>query len=104
DRNIHGRFGHLPVAPAAQNLALTPAIRAGQSATLTGQLFDGDGDTNLTLTVTWGDGSQPQQSRPGTKPFALAHQYVKPGVYKVRATWTDSTGLSNSRDLFVTVK
>jgi hypothetical protein len=104
DRNINGRFGKLPVAPAAQNLALTSAIRPGQSAVLTGQLFDGDGDTNLTLTVNWGDGSLLQQSKPGTKPFAVAHQYVKPGTYTVHATWTDSTGLSNSRDLTVTVK
>jgi hypothetical protein len=104
DRDIDGRFGKLPVAPAAQNLALTPGILAGQSATLTGQLFDGDGDTHLTLTVNWGNGSKPQQSQPGTKPFALVHQYLRPGIYTVHATWTDSTGLSNSRDLTVTVK
>ena len=70
DRDIHGRFGHLPVAPAAQNLALTSPIKVGQSATLSGQLVDGDGDTNLTLTVNWGDGSKVQQIKPGTKPFA----------------------------------
>jgi hypothetical protein len=104
DRDIDARFGKLPVAPAAQNLALTPAIRAGQSATLSGQLVAGSSDTNLTLTVNWGDGSKPQQNKPGTKPFALTHKYDKPGVYKVHATWTDSAGLSNSRDLFVTVK
>src|SRR5262249_40118330 len=59
DRDIDGRFGTLPVAPAAQNLALTPAIRAGESATLSGQLVTGSSNTNLTLTVNWGDGSQP---------------------------------------------
>jgi hypothetical protein len=104
DQNISLQFGQLPVAPAAQNLALTPMIKAGQSATLTGQLFDGNGDTNLTLSVNWGDGSLLQQSKPGTKPFAVTHKYVKPGTYTVRATWTDSTGLSNSRDLTITVK
>src|SRR5262249_3072871 len=61
DRDIHGRFGQLPVAPAAQNLALTTPIKVGHFATLSGQLVDGDGDTNLTLTVDWGDGSQPRQ-------------------------------------------
>jgi hypothetical protein len=104
DRDIHGRFGSLPVAPAAKNLALTPTIQAGQSAILTGQLTDADGDTNLTLTVNWGDGSKPQQSKPGTKTFAVAHNYVNPGTYTVHVTWTDSTGLSNSRDLMITVK
>jgi len=48
DRDIPGRRGHLPVAPAAQNLALTSPIKPGHSATLTGQLTDADGDTNLT--------------------------------------------------------
>ena len=99
-----GGLASLPVAPAAQNLALTSPIKAGQSATLSGQLVDADGDTNLTLTVNWGDGSKPQQSKPGTKPFALKHKYAHAGTYTVHVTWTDSTGLSNSRDLKVTVK
>jgi hypothetical protein len=104
DKDIFAQPGHMPSAPAAKNLALTPTIQPGQSATLTGQLRDADGDTNLTLTVDWGDGSQPQQSKPGLNAFAVTHKYLRPGIYKVHATWTDSTGLSNSRDLFVTVK
>jgi hypothetical protein len=104
EEDIHGRFGQLPVAPAAKNLALTPTIKAGQSAVLTGQLFDGNGDKNLKLTVNWGDGSKPQQSTPGTKAFAVAHKYTHAGTYTVRATWTDSTGLSNSSNLKVVVK
>jgi hypothetical protein len=105
DRNIHGRFGSLPVAPAAQNLALTSPIKAGQSATLSGQLTDAAGNKKLALTVNWGDGSEPQQSHPGLKPFALMHKYIKTGTYKVHVTWTDNiTGLSNSRDLILTVK
>ena len=66
--------------------------------------MDGDGDTNLTLTVDWGDGSQPQQSQPGLQPFKLKHKYTQAGTYTVRVTWTDSTGLSNSRDLTIKVK
>src|SRR5262249_60186024 len=103
DQDIHGRFGQLPTAPAAQNLTLTPSIQAGQSATLTGQLTDGDGDTNLTLTVNWGDGSKPQQSKPGIQPFAVMHKYHHAGTYTVHVTWTDSTGLSNSRNLTLAV-
>jgi hypothetical protein len=102
-RDIHERLGNLPAAPAAKDLKLTPTIQAGQSAVLSGQLFDGDGDTNLTLTVNWGDGSQPQRTKPGTKAFALHHKFTQAGTYPVHATWTDSTGLSNSRDLKLVV-
>src|SRR5262249_34939164 len=49
DRNIHGRFGNLPVAPAAKDLKLPRTIQAGQSANLSGQLVDGNGDKKLTL-------------------------------------------------------
>jgi hypothetical protein len=104
DQNISMQLGQLPTAPAAQNLKLTSPIKAGQSATLSGQLVEADGDTNLTLTVNWGDGSKVQQIHPGTKPFKLKHKYGHPGTYTVHATWSnDSTGLSNSRDLTLVV-
>jgi hypothetical protein len=102
--NIAGRYDQALIAPAAQNLALTPTIQAGQLAHLTGQLTDAAGNANLTLTVNWGDGTLPQQSKPGLKPFDVTHKYLKPGIYKVHATWSDDHGLSNSRDLFITVK
>jgi hypothetical protein len=102
--NINGRYGQVSFAPAAKNLALTPTIEAGQLAHLTGSLTDAAGNKNLTLTVNWGDGSKPQQSHPGLKPFDVTHKYLKPGIYKVHATWSDNHGLSNSRDLFITVK
>ena len=102
--NINGRYGQMSFAPAAKILALTPTIQAGQSALLTGSLTDSAGNANFTLTVNWGDGALPQQTKPGLKPFAVTHKYLKPGVYKVHATWTDDRGLSNGRDLFITVK
>jgi hypothetical protein len=102
--NINGRYGQVSFAPAAKKLALTPTIQAGQLAHLTGQLTDAAGDANLTLTVNWGDGSLPKQTKPGLKPFAVTHKFLKPGVYKVQVTWSDEHGLSNSRDLFITVK
>jgi hypothetical protein len=103
DTDIHGRYGQLSTAPAAKNLALTNSVKVGQLAILSGQLVDGDGDTKLKLTVNWGDGSQARQSQPGTKAFAVNHKYAHAGTYTVRVTWTDSTGLSNSRDLTIKV-
>jgi hypothetical protein len=95
--------GQLPIAPAAKDLALTPTIQLGQSATLTGSLTDAAGNANLTLTVNWGDSSKPDQSKPGLQPFAVTHKYTAPGTYKVHVTWSDNHGLSRSRDLVVTV-
>jgi hypothetical protein len=91
-------------APAAQNLALTSHVRAGELATLSGQLVDADPGDVLTLSVDWGDGSPVQTSTPDRAPFAVTHRYLAPGEYTVHATWTDSTGLSNSRDLTITVR
>jgi hypothetical protein len=91
-------------APAAQNLALTNQVRVGELATLSGQLVDADPGDVLTLSVDWGDGSPIQTSTPDRAPFAVTHRYKAPGTYTVHATWTDSTGLSNSRDLTITVK
>jgi hypothetical protein len=91
-------------APAAQNLTLTSHVRVGELATLSGQLVDADPGDVLTLTVDWGDGSPVQTSKPDRAPFAVTHRYLEPGEYTVHATWTDSTGLSNSRDLTIAVK
>jgi Ca2+-binding RTX toxin-like protein len=91
-------------APMVTDLALTESIKAGQSATLSGLLVDADAADKLTLTVDWGDGSKPQVSEPGREPFSLKHKYKKPGTYTVHVTWADSTGLSNSRDLTLTVQ
>jgi hypothetical protein len=102
--DVDGAFGQLPIAPAAKDLKLTPTVQVGHLATLTGSLTDAAGNKNLTLTVNWGDGSKPQQSKPGLKPFAVTHKYTAPGTYKLLVTWSDNHGRSNSRDLFVTVK
>jgi hypothetical protein len=93
-----------PGFPAATDLALSDSIRAGHRATLTGQLTDDDPREVLSLTVDWGDGSDPVQSTPDRDPFRLTHRYEEPGTYKVVATWTDSFGRSNSQDLTLTVR
>jgi hypothetical protein len=93
-----------PGFPAAADLALTDSIRAGQRATLSGQLTDADPREVLSLSVDWGDGSNPVQRTPDRAPFHLSHRYETPGTYKVVVTWTDSFGRSNSRDLTLTVQ
>ena len=65
--------------------------------------MDAAGNTNLTLTVNGGDGSKPEQIRPGLEPFALKHKYRHRGTCTVQATWSDDHGLSKSRDLIVVV-
>jgi hypothetical protein len=78
-------------------------VQAGEPAHLTGSLTDAAGNKNLTLTVNWGDGPKPDQSKPGLMPFAVTHKYLKTGIYKVHVTWSDDHGLSRSWDLYVTV-
>src|SRR5262245_53359459 len=67
------------------------------------RLVDPDRGETLTLTVDWGDGSKPQQITPDRAPFTLLHRYKKAGSYTVHLVWSDSSGLSNSRDLTLTV-
>jgi len=91
-------------APQAQDLALTEQVRVGQTATLTGQLVDDDPNQVLSLTVDWGDGSDPETSTPDRDPFAVTHTYARWGTYFVHVTWSDSDGLSNSRDMLIRVE
>jgi hypothetical protein len=89
--------------PAAKNLKFPSSIKAGQAATLTGRLTDADGDKKLTLTVDWGDGTQPTVVKPHQKPFSLKHKFTAAGTYTARAIWTDSTGASNFKELRLSV-
>jgi hypothetical protein len=93
-----------PGFPAATNLALTSSIRAGQSATLTGQLTDVNPTQVLSLTVNWGDGSPVQQSTPDRAPFSVSHEYEAPGTYTVLVTWSDQLGQHNERKMTITVQ
>jgi hypothetical protein len=102
--DIHTQLGTLNTAPKVQNLTLPKSVKVGEAASLTGTLVDADGDTNLTLRVVWGDGSKEEVFAAGTDPFDVQHVYAEAGTYTVHVTWTDSTGLSNSRDLTIKVK
>jgi hypothetical protein len=90
--------------PLARNLKLTDKIRAGEAATLTGVLWDADAGDVLSLTVDWGDGSDPDVVQSNRDPFSVTHRYTAAGTYTVRAIWTDSSGQSNFRDLMMVVK
>jgi hypothetical protein len=90
--------------PQAQNLALTEQVRVGQLARLTGTLVDADPSQVLSLTVNWGDGSDPQTSTPDRDPFEVTHSYATPGTYFVHVSWSDSDGVSNSQDLLIRVR
>jgi hypothetical protein len=90
-------------APQAKNLKVTQA-KGSRTVTLTGQLTDANPAAKLTLTVDWGDDSQPQTTKPGQSPFSLKHKYAKKGTYTIRVVWTDlKTGESNGEDLRLTV-
>src|SRR5262249_11596762 len=90
-------------APMLTDLAFPTSIQPGHSAALAGRLVDPDQGDTLTLSVDWGDGSKPETITPDRRPFHLQHRYKKAGSYKVHLVWSDSTGLSNGRDLSLTV-
>ena len=90
--------------PLARDLKLTDKVRAGEAATLTGVLWDADAGDVLSLTVDWGDGSDPDVVQSNRDPFSVTHRYTAAGTYTVRAIWTDSSGQSNFRDLMLVVK
>jgi hypothetical protein len=89
--------------PQAQDLALTEQVRVGELARLTGQLVDADPSQVLSLTVDRADGSDPQTSTPDRDPFEVTHTWTTPGTWFVHVTWSDSDGVSNSRDLSIVV-
>jgi hypothetical protein len=91
-------------AAAARDLDLTWRVRVGETARLTGTLVDDDPSQVLSLTVNWGDGSDPETSTPDRDPFEVTHTYDSPGRYTVHVTWSDSDGRSNGRDLILRVR
>src|SRR5262249_31165971 len=96
-------FNPDPFFPQVKNLTLRGPSREGRSARLSGRLVDGDKGDVLSLAADWGDGSTPDRSAPNRKPFARTHRYAAPGDYHGRVIWTDSAGVSNFRDLRLTV-
>src|SRR5262249_26099479 len=91
--------------PKIKNLKLTKSVKAGQPATLSGQLVDLNPSAKLTLVADWGDGSKPRSLKPGQAPFSLQHTFHKAGTYNVQVMWIDNgTGEFNTRELTITVQ
>jgi hypothetical protein len=90
------------IAPEVTNLAVSPtAIGPGNSATLSGTVFDLLAQDSHAVTAYWGDGTTSTFNLAGgSLAFnGVAHQYAtgQPGTYTIRATVTDTTdGLSSA--------
>ncbi|MEQ9409865.1 MAG: SdrD B-like domain-containing protein [Fuerstiella sp.] len=69
------------VAPALENVTVTPSIEENGLATLTGDIIDPGTQDSFTLTVDWGDGSAPETFNypAGTGSFSETHQYLDDG-------------------------
>lgn len=87
----------VPTPPTVRDDALTPRIKEGSSAVLSGRLIDPDPGDILGLRVNWGDGTPVQTYHPGLDPFAIPHVYANNGTYNVEFTWFDNHGGSNTR-------
>src|SRR6185295_4299429 len=63
--------------PVLSNVAVSSPINENDTATLSGSITDPDAGDAFTLTVDWGDGSQPQifNYPAGTTSFIETHQY-----------------------------
>ncbi len=63
--------------PVLSNIALTSPISEGETATLAGEISDGNAGDSFTLNVDWGDGNLESHELPaGTTTFNLTHTYV----------------------------
>ena len=85
--------------PTLSNTAVTPVMENG-IATLSGNISDPNAGDTFTLTVNWGDGSQPQAFNyaAGTTSFGETHRYLdnpagQPnGIFLLNMTLADSAG------------
>jgi hypothetical protein len=96
------------VAPVVTSLTFADAVTEGSPATLLGTVSEVGTNDAQSVTVDWGDGSQPTTvavTPTGTGgsdgQFTLTHTYAQsaptpPGSYTVTATDTDQAGLSSA--------
>ncbi|HEU4932053.1 MAG TPA: DUF5050 domain-containing protein [Pyrinomonadaceae bacterium] len=61
--------------PELSNVTVSSPINEGDTATLAGEIVDGNAGDTITLTVDWGDGHS-QTFEKSVGPFALTHTYV----------------------------
>lgn len=97
-----GSFTGLNAAPVVAASPKTVSISEG--ATFVGSASISDlGDLQWNVTVNYGDGSTPASMPNNGASVALSHSYTKAGSYTITATATDSTGVSASDTIIVTV-
>ena len=99
--------------PAFANRNLTPIVREGDFATLSGIITEPDSEDTFFLDVNWGDGTNETFTfLPGSsRQVAVAHRYLDDGnpgtsedVYRVHLAWRDEHGGSNTADLQTIVR
>ncbi len=61
--------------PELSSVTVSSPINEGDTATLAGEIVDGNAGDSITLTVDWGDGHSETFEKP-VGPFALTHTYV----------------------------
>ena len=61
--------------PELSNVTVTSPINEGDTATLAGEIVDGNAGDSITLSVNWGDGHSETLEK-SVGPFALTHTYV----------------------------
>lgn len=69
--------GAANVAPVLSNVTMSTPINEGETATLSGDISDGNAGDSFTLSVDWGDGNGASLELPaGTTSFNLTHTYL----------------------------
>jgi hypothetical protein len=98
---------HVDTPPMFPERRVTPTIKEGQSAVLTGRIFEPDPLDTFILDVLWGDGTplETYTFPPGTpRDVSISHPYAEDGTYSISLAWRDQHGLGNSGVLSVKVK
>lgn len=93
------------VAPTVSDIGGSTNVPVNMTNTWTVTTSD-QNNQNLTLVTNWGDstGTDVQTSYgSGRHTYSLVHAYRYPGTYTIRATVTDSTGLSSYSTMIITV-
>src|SRR5215216_2594420 len=68
-------WGFANSVPELSNVTVTSPIDEGETATLAGEIVDGNAGDGITFTVDWGDGHS-QTFEKSVGPFALTHTYA----------------------------
>ena len=68
-------WGTANSVPVLSNVTISSPINEGDTATLAGEIVDGNAGDGITFTVDWGDGHSETLEK-SVGPFALTHTYV----------------------------